>query len=215
MAYALIASLCLGAVMALGDFAWAALHIKHRVVNGVLHGAAMCLCLGLAIGIRAGKPLAAAIAGPVIGVIAALVFYALARPLGWSAMFPAWMLLWVLFAVLQQKLENKDRGTALMRGIAAALLSGAVYDLGICTRDSHHAATRAPFAHGRSHSARASAVLATPIQAFPELRQPEPKKGGTGFCPPFLSQFRRDATTACRRPRRRYVASRPMSCLWW
>jgi hypothetical protein len=139
MAYALIASLCLGAVMTLGDFAWAALHIKHRVVNGVLHGAAMCLCLGLAIGIRAGKPLAAAIAGPVIGVIAALVFYALARPLGWSAMFPAWMLLWVLFAVLQQKLENKDRGTALMRGIAAALLSGAVFYMisGIWTGDSH------------------------------------------------------------------------------
>jgi hypothetical protein len=140
MAYALIASLCLGAVMTLGDFAWSALHIKHRVVNGVIHGAAMCLCLGLAIGIRAGKPLAAAIAGPVIGVIAALVFYALARPLGWSAMFPAWMLLWVLFAVLQQKLENKDRrNTALMRGIAAALLSGAVFYMisGIWTRDTH------------------------------------------------------------------------------
>ena len=139
MTYALIASLCLGAVMTLGDFAWSALHIQHRVVNGVIHGAAMCLCLGLAIGIRAGKPLAAAIAGPVIGVIAALAFYALARPLGWSAMFPAWMLLWVLFAVLQQKLENKDRGTALLRGIAAALLSGAVFYMisGIWTNDSH------------------------------------------------------------------------------
>ena len=139
MAYSLIASLCLGAVMTLGDFAWAALHIQHRVVYGLIHGAAMCLCVGLAIGIRARKPLAAAIAGPVIGVIAALAFYALARPLGWSAMFPAWMLLWVLFAMLQQKLENKDRGTALMRGIAAALLSGAVFYLisGIWTSDSH------------------------------------------------------------------------------
>jgi hypothetical protein len=140
MVHALIASFCLAAVMTLGDFAWAALHIQHRVAYGLIHGAAMCLCLGLAIGIRARKPLAAAIAGPVIGVIAALVFYALARPLGWGALFPAWMLLWLLFAVLQQKLENKDRSaTALMRGIAAALLSGGAFYLisGIWTRDSH------------------------------------------------------------------------------
>jgi hypothetical protein len=140
MVYALIASLLLGAVMTLGDFVWAALHIQHRIAYGLIHGATMCLCVGLAIGIRARKPLAAVIAGPVIGVIAALVFYALARPLRWGALFPAWMLLWMLFAVLQQKLESRDRsGTALMRGIAAALLSGGAFYLisGIWTRDSH------------------------------------------------------------------------------
>lgn len=140
MVYALMASLLLAAVMTLGDFAWAAFRIQHRVAFGLIHGAVMCLCVGLAIGIRARKPLAAAIAGPVIGVIAASVFYALARPLGWSAMFPAWMLLWILFAVLQQKLETKDRrGPALIRGIAAALLSGTTFYLisGIWTRDSH------------------------------------------------------------------------------
>jgi hypothetical protein len=74
MVYALIASLLLGAVMTLGDFAWAALHIRHRIAYGLIHGAAMCLCVGLAIGIRASKPLAAAIAGPAIGVIAGWVF---------------------------------------------------------------------------------------------------------------------------------------------
>jgi hypothetical protein len=140
MVYALIASLVLGAVMTLGDFAWAALHIQHRIAYGLIHGAAMCLCLGLAIGIRARRPVAAAIAGPVIGVIAALAFYALVRPLGWGALFPAWMLLWVLFGVLQQKLEHHDRnGMALIRGIAAALLSGGAFYLisGIWTRDSH------------------------------------------------------------------------------
>ena len=140
MVYALIASLLLGAVMTLGDFAWAALHIRHRIAYGLIHGAAMCLCVGLAIGIRASKPLAAAIAGPAICVIAALVFYALVRPLGWGALFPAWMLLWMLFGVLQQRLEKTDRsGPALMRGIAAALLSGGAFYLisGIWTRDSH------------------------------------------------------------------------------
>jgi len=140
MVYALIASLLLGAVMTLGDFVWAALHIQHRIAYGLIHGAAMCLCLGLAIGIRAGRPLPAAIAGPVIGIIAALVFYALVRPLGWGALFPAWMLLWVLFGILQQRIEKTDRSApALMRGIAAALLSGGAFYLisGIWTRDSH------------------------------------------------------------------------------
>jgi hypothetical protein len=128
MIYALIASLLLGAVMTLGDFIWAALHLPHRVAYGLIHGAVMCLCLGLAVGIRAGRPLAAAMAGPVIGVVAAAVFYALAPALRWGAMFPAWMLLWILFALLQRRLDARESlGPTLIRGVAAALLSGAAF----------------------------------------------------------------------------------------
>jgi hypothetical protein len=140
MAYAVIASLILGGVMTLGDWTWAALQIRHRVVYGLIHGALMCLCLGIAVGVRAGKPVPAAVAGPVIGVIAAASFYALAPMLRWSAMFPAWMLLWILFALLQQRLARKEAmGTALVRGIVAALLSGAAFYAisGIWTNDSH------------------------------------------------------------------------------
>ncbi len=140
MVYAVVASLILGAVMTLGDFAWAALHLRHRVAYGIIHGAVMCLCLGLAVGIRARRTLPAAIAGPIIGVVAAAAFYALAGLLGWGAMFPSWMLLWMLFALLQQRLEKKEAfGSALIRGIAAALLSGTAFYLisGIWTRDSH------------------------------------------------------------------------------
>lgn len=126
--------------MTLGDWAWAALQIRHRVVYGLIHGALMCLCLGIAVGVRAGRPVPAALAGPVIGVIAAASFYALAPMLRWSAMFPAWMLLWILFALLQQRLARKEAmGTALVRGAAAALLSGAAFYAisGIWTNDSH------------------------------------------------------------------------------
>jgi hypothetical protein len=137
MIHALTASLALGAVMTLGDFAWSALHIQHRVAYGIVHGAVMCLCLGLAVGVRSRRCAVAALAGLVIGVIAAATFYALATVLGVGAMFPAWMLLWILFAVLQYRLqETETLGSALIRGTLAALLSGVAFYLisGIWTR---------------------------------------------------------------------------------
>ena len=143
MVFAVVASVCLGAVMTVGDWAWAALALRHRVAYGLIHGALMCLCLGVAVGVRAGNPAPAALAGPVIGVIAAASFYALAPMLRWSAMFPAWMLLWILFALLQQRLAPKETketmATALGRGIAAALVSGAAFYAisGIWINDSH------------------------------------------------------------------------------
>lgn len=140
MRYALTASVLLGLVMTLGDVAWAALHIRHRVAYGMIHGAVMCLCVGLAVGIRARRPVHAAAAGPLIGVVAAGAFYALAPSLRWGALFPAWMLLWILFALLQEQLARTESGRrALLRGIAAALLSGAAFYLvsGIWTSASH------------------------------------------------------------------------------
>jgi hypothetical protein len=140
MGFAIVASVLLGAVMTVGDWAWAALQLPHRVWYGIAHGAVMCLCLGLAVGIRAGRPGPGALAGPVIGVIAALAFYALAPMIRWSAMFPAWMLLWILFAVLQQRLSKKESlQAALVRGIVAALVSGAAFYAisGIWINDSH------------------------------------------------------------------------------
>ena len=140
MAFALVASILLGAVMTVGDWAWAALALQHRVAYGLIHGALMCLCVGLAVGVRAGKPGAAALAGPVIGIIAAASFYALAPMIRWSAMFPAWMLLWILFALLQQRLSKTETASvAVLRGLAAALTSGAAFFAisGIWIDDSH------------------------------------------------------------------------------
>jgi hypothetical protein len=127
---ALIASLALGAVMTLGDVAWAVFHIQHRVAYGVVHGAVMCCCLGLAVGVRPRQPIVAALAGLVIGVLAAATFYALAPVLGLGAMFPAWMLLWILFAVLQQRFQRTETlRMALLRGTSAAVLSGVAFYL--------------------------------------------------------------------------------------
>lgn len=128
MSAAVLAALSLGAVMTLGDVIWSTLHLHHRIAYGVTHGAVMCLCLGVAVGLRVGRLVPAAAAGPVIGVIAAGAFYLLAAWLRLAAMFPAWMLFWVLFALLQQQLRGGETlGTAAVRGLVAAILSGLAF----------------------------------------------------------------------------------------
>jgi hypothetical protein len=102
----------------------------------------MCLCLGIAIGVYTGRTVPATLAGPVIGVIAAGAFYLLAPWLRMTAMFPAWMLFWILFALLQQQLREGERiGSAAARGAVAAVVSGlAFYTIsGIWTGASHDA----------------------------------------------------------------------------
>jgi hypothetical protein len=137
MAYALVAAIVLGAVMTFGDWLWAALQIRHTVTAGLLHGAVMCLVLGAAIGLRVRRTIPGVLAGPIIGVLAAGVFYLLAPFLRLMAMFPAWMFFWICFALLQGWL-HRDRGvaTSLFVGVIAAVLSGlAFYAIsGIWTR---------------------------------------------------------------------------------
>lgn len=128
MTYALIGALVLGAVSTLGDFVWEALRLQHRMGYGLVHGAAICLCVGAVIGWRARQPLAGAIAGPLIGVAAAGLFYILAPAMRLGAMFPAWMFFWSCFALLQEQLEpERDYRVAAVRGLLAAIFSGFVF----------------------------------------------------------------------------------------
>lgn len=124
---AVAASLLLGAVMTAGDFIWAFFSVRHRVYTGVAHGALMCLCIGAVIGYRSGRLAAGLLAGPLIGVVAAGAFYALAPSLRWGAMLPAWMLFWILFAFLQRWLSGGSLGMALARGVAAAVVSSVAF----------------------------------------------------------------------------------------
>lgn len=121
------AALFLGAVMTLGDFVWAYFNVRHTKMSGILHGVAMCLCLGAVVGARAGRLAPGLIVGPMIGVLAAGAFYALAPALRWGAMLPAWMLFWICFAVLQHALVRESLPRALGRGVAAAVLSGLAF----------------------------------------------------------------------------------------
>jgi hypothetical protein len=141
MFYAVVAALALGAVSTVGDFVWDVLNLRHRVWYGLVHGAVICLSIGAVIGIRERRVVPALVAGPLIGLIAAGGFYLLAPWLRYSAMFPMWMLFWLCFALLQERLgpgvQHSTR-TALLRGLFAAILSGlAFYAIsGIWTRPS-------------------------------------------------------------------------------
>jgi hypothetical protein len=128
LTHAIVAAVLLAAVMTFGDYIWSVFNVRHKVLNGILHGAAMCLVLGAVIGWRARRVPVGAVGGLVIGVIAALAFYALAGVMRYWAMLPAWMLFWILFAILQQRLTRTEgTATALGRGVAAALVSGAAF----------------------------------------------------------------------------------------
>jgi hypothetical protein len=136
---ALFAALLLGVVSTIGDAVWAEGHIRHRVVYGLLHGAALCLCIGAFIGVRAGRPAAGALAGPLVGLLAAGGFYLLAPTMGIAAMFPMWMLFWICFGLLEPALRGVARPmSGAGRGIVAALFSGAAFWAisGIWTRPS-------------------------------------------------------------------------------
>lgn len=147
MFHAIISSIALAALMTFGDFAWAALHLRHRMAYGIVHGAVMCLGIGLAVGIRAQRKTIAALAGLVIGMAAAGAFYLLAPAMRWWAMFPSWMLLWVLFALLQRQLVKGERmGTTFKRGMLAALLSGLAFYL-VSDIWIHESAHRSLYVH--------------------------------------------------------------------
>ena len=136
MVSAVGAALFLGVVMTLGDFIWEYFRVRHSTWAGVSHGAAMCLCIGAVIGARNGRLMAGLLAGPLVGVLAAATFYVLAPTFGWGAMLPAWMIFWICFAVLQYAFSRELLHRALVRGVAAAVLSGlAFYAIsGIWTR---------------------------------------------------------------------------------
>lgn len=130
MVYAFVAALAMGVVSTFGDFVWEALGLQHRMWYGLVHGAVICLSIGAVIGIRERRIVPAIAAGPLIGLLAAGGFYLLAPWLRYAAMFPMWMLFWLCFALLQgwlQRATPRGLRTVALRGLAAAVLSGAAF----------------------------------------------------------------------------------------
>jgi len=129
VAAALAGALFLAALNTLGDFVWARFVPAHRPVFGLVHGATLCLAIGLVLGAFRWRAAVGAAGGVVVGLLAAGGFYALAPWLGYAAMFPCWMLLWVGFAFLDARVLHGPARAAepVVRGLAAALGSGLAF----------------------------------------------------------------------------------------
>jgi hypothetical protein len=141
---ALVGALALGTLMTIGDFIWANWRVRHMMVYGILHGMAVFLAIGLILGARTGAPLLGGGAGVVAGAAAAGSFYLFAPLLGYSAMFVAWVLVWIALGFINLLLQARGAARAASgrsfsftsgallkdgfgRGVAAALASGAAF----------------------------------------------------------------------------------------
>ena len=127
MLAALIASVTLGVVATLGDFVWAYFNVRHRPLYGLVHAAAFGLAIGAAVGARNGRIAVGALGGLIVLLVAGAFFYLLSPLMGMRGMFPAWMLFWVCFALVQRQMRYEMMSTAIVRGVAAAVLSGLAF----------------------------------------------------------------------------------------
>lgn len=140
IAGSITAALVLAGLSTLADLIWALWIPTHRMVFGLIHGALLFMCMGIVLGILAGhgRPGPGTTAGVVgkaaggellVGLVGAGSFYLLFPWAGWTAMFIAWMIVWILTAFLNRSIRgsSESTGVTLGRGLAAAGLSGIAF----------------------------------------------------------------------------------------
>jgi len=134
----LLAALVLAAAATFADLVWVWIP-GHRPIYGLIHGALLFMIVGVVLGLIAARAGGAgstvtlvgrAAGGELLaGLAGAAAFYALYGLIGWAAMFVAWMWIWMLTAFLQRWVRSSPEtlGTTLVRGVAAAILSGIAF----------------------------------------------------------------------------------------
>jgi hypothetical protein len=127
----IIGALAIAAVSTLGDFVWATWIPRHRPQYGLTHGTLLFLCIGLFLGTLANKRVLGAIAGAVIGFLAAASFYLLAPLTGLPVMFGVWFGVWIALGLFNERLNGRQAavGSAVTRGLLAAIGSGVAFYL--------------------------------------------------------------------------------------
>jgi hypothetical protein len=118
MRNAIVGSILIAAVSTLGDFTWAGLNLRHRVLYGLAHGTILFCCIGTYLGALTRRTLRGAMYGAATGLVAAGSFYLLAPVVGYSVMFVVWAFIWIALAFLA---ENRP---VMLRGILAMVGSG-------------------------------------------------------------------------------------------
>jgi len=120
------------AAMTFGDWFWAAFHLRHVSIYGLIHGLLLCAWIGVFLGRLSARAVAGAVLGAVVGLLAAASYYALVPVFGFSAMFVSWVGLWFGLAWMTAYLgaasaARTSTRTALIRGLIAAVGSGLAF----------------------------------------------------------------------------------------
>ena len=134
MMQTLIGSFLMGAISTIGDLLWELFIPQHQTHWGILHGILLCFLMGAILGRMSGSWKTAKTFGLWeigVGAVSAGLFYALWPLMGWSAMFVAWMVLWLMTAWIMDRALRSGEAFKWMalRGVLAAVLSGAVFYL--------------------------------------------------------------------------------------
>jgi hypothetical protein len=131
IAASIIGALAIAVVSTAGDFIWAMWIPRHRPIYGLTHGVLLFCSIGLYLGWIARKPATGAVAGAVLGGLAAGTFYVLAPATGLSIMFVIWFAVWVALAMLNEWLNARPAFSrpAISRGLLAAAVFGVVFYL--------------------------------------------------------------------------------------
>ena len=119
-------------VATVGDYIWFEHGVRHTTTNGVLHGAALLLAVGLVLGQQTGEWIKGAAGGVLAGVAGAMAFYAVARPLGYlGALIAAWVFMWIVLAWVSAWVRGygADVPRWIGPGLLAAIGSGAAFYL--------------------------------------------------------------------------------------
>jgi hypothetical protein len=118
------------AIATLGDYIWYEIGVRHRMIAGVIHGAALLMSVGGVLGWTARRVGIGLQVGIGAGIVGALAYYALAPAMGYPAMFVAWVVVWMLLAYGEGRILGRPARpwlTVLTRGVIAAALSGIAF----------------------------------------------------------------------------------------
>ncbi|HUR19856.1 MAG TPA: hypothetical protein VMZ90_03555 [Vicinamibacterales bacterium] len=119
-------------VATLGDYVWFEYRVPHTTLNGITHGAALLVAVGLVLGQQRGEMIRGIVGGAVAGVAGALTFYALSGALGYlGALIAAWIFMWIVLAGVSAWVRGRVAylGEWIVPGLIAAVGSGAMFYL--------------------------------------------------------------------------------------
>jgi hypothetical protein len=123
---ALIGALATAAVSTAGDYLWANVLPHRQPVYWFAHAIVLFTTVGFFLGLPSRKPLTGALAAAAIGCAATAGFYFLQPAMGYSAMFPLFVGLWLGLGILTGRvLQQRDNiGAVLAPSALAAVGSG-------------------------------------------------------------------------------------------